>query len=87
MDKTMDSTDRYISVSTFSDMIKLSMERLFPGTIYLKGEISGFRPSSTGHWYLTIKDDEAVISAVIFKGTHSSILDDFNKSGIKIVKN
>ncbi len=82
----MDSTDRYISVSTFSDMIKLSMERLFPGTIYLKGEISGFRPSSTGHWYLTIKDDEAVISAVVFKGTHSSILDDFNKSGIKNIK-
>jgi exodeoxyribonuclease VII large subunit len=31
------------------------------------GEISNFRPSSTGHLYFSLKDEEAVLSVVMFK--------------------
>ena len=33
----------------------------------MEGEISGFKPSSTGHWYFSLKDEDAVISAVIWR--------------------
>ena len=34
----------------------------------IQGEISNFRPSSTGHWYFSLKDAEAVLSIVMFRG-------------------
>ncbi len=33
----------------------------------IEGEISNFRPSAAGHWYFTLKDEHAQISAVMFK--------------------
>jgi len=35
----------------------------------VEGELSNCRRSPSGHWYLTLKDDEAEISAVIWKST------------------
>ena len=49
----------------------------------MKGEISNFRPSSTGHIYFTLKDEHASISAVLFKGKSRYL--SFNpKDGMKI---
>ncbi|MCF7925604.1 MAG: exodeoxyribonuclease VII large subunit [Candidatus Izimaplasma sp.] len=39
--------------------------------IYLKGEISNFKHHSRGHFYFTLKDDKAQISAIMF-ASHSS---------------
>ena len=33
----------------------------------LEGEISGFKPSSSGHFYFSLKDEKSKISAVMFK--------------------
>jgi exodeoxyribonuclease VII large subunit len=41
--------------------------------ITIEGEISNFRPSSTGHYYFSLKDNEAVISVVMFKSRLSFI--------------
>lgn len=55
-----------LSVGDLTTLIKQTIEGAFYG-LTVEGEISNFRPSSTGHWYFTLKDDKAAISAVMFK--------------------
>ncbi len=56
----------YLSVSEFTDQIKQLLENAFP-PVAVEGEISNYRPSSSGHIYFSLKDDKAVIQAVLFK--------------------
>lgn len=34
--------------------------------LWVEGEISNFTPSASGHWYFTLKDEQAQISCVLF---------------------
>jgi len=43
------------------------------GNIWLKGEISNFKPHTSGHMYLTLKDEGSVLQAVMFKSAASSL--------------
>lgn len=45
----------------------------FLGDIWLRGEISNFKPHISGHLYLTLKDEQSVIKAVMFKGDTFSL--------------
>ena len=47
-------------------MIRMSLEGSFR-SVRLEGELSNFKPSSTGHLYFTLKDAGAAISGVMFK--------------------
>ncbi|MBU0678221.1 MAG: exodeoxyribonuclease VII large subunit [Verrucomicrobia bacterium] len=38
------------------------------GDVWIEGEISNFRPAPSGHWYFTLKDADAQISAAMFRG-------------------
>ncbi len=60
------------SVSEVSQAIKRTVEDHF-GLIKLRGEISGFKLHSSGHAYFTLKDDEAVIDAVCWRGNVSRL--------------
>jgi exodeoxyribonuclease VII large subunit len=60
-------TERIYTVSEITQLIKATLEDGFP-RITVQGEISNFRPSSTGHWYFSLKDAEAVLSLVMFRG-------------------
>ena len=60
------------SVSQITELIKTVIENNF-SSVTIEGEISNFRPSSTGHWYFTLKDSNAAISAVMFKGKSRSL--------------
>lgn len=55
------------TVSELSGSIKRMVEDHF-GVIQLRGEISGYRPASSGHVYFRLKDDNAVIDAVCWRG-------------------
>lgn len=55
-----------LSVSDITDLIKQTLEQSFYG-LTVEGEISNFRPASSGHWYFTLKDDNSSISCVMFK--------------------
>lgn len=57
-----------LSVSALTALIKKTLEEGFYG-LTVHGEISNFRPSSTGHWFFTLKDESASISAVMFKAS------------------
>ena len=41
--------------------------------IWLKGEISNFKAHSSGHLYFTLKDENSVLRAVMFRGSASSL--------------
>ena len=55
------------SVSQITELIKEILETSFR-TITIEGEISNWRPSAAGHIYFTLKDNNAQIKAVIFRG-------------------
>ncbi|MGN0855257.1 MAG: exodeoxyribonuclease VII large subunit [Kiritimatiellia bacterium] len=54
-------------VSELTRHLRNLLEEQFP-LIDLTGEVSGFKPYPSGHVYFTLKDSEAQISAVMFKG-------------------
>jgi exodeoxyribonuclease VII large subunit len=60
------------SVNELNRAIKDQLEGEFP-MIWIKGEISNFKPHSSGHFYFSLKDDKAQISAVMFKGFNRNV--------------
>ncbi|MBU1794422.1 MAG: exodeoxyribonuclease VII large subunit, partial [Alphaproteobacteria bacterium] len=56
-----------LSVSELSGMLKRTVEDRF-GHVRLRGEISGFKRAASGHLYLALKDDNAVLDGVMWKG-------------------
>ncbi|NBX02858.1 MAG: exodeoxyribonuclease VII large subunit [Alphaproteobacteria bacterium] len=56
------------SISEVSQSLKRMVEDHF-GQIRLRGEISGWKVASSGHVYFRLKDDNAVIDAICWKGT------------------
>lgn len=56
------------TVSQLTQYIKDTIEGNFP-FVSLEGEISNYRPSSSGHVYFYLKDDKSIINAVMFKST------------------
>ena len=64
-----------LTVTELTTLIKKTLEEGFYG-LSVTGEISNFRPSSTGHWFFTLKDEACSISAVMFKSATWKV--DFN---------
>ena len=60
------------SVSELSIAIKRVVEDQFP-YVRVRGEISGLRAYPSGHVYLTLKDENANLSAVCWKGVAASL--------------
>ncbi len=60
------------SVSELSSALKQSIEDQF-GNVRLRGEISGLKVPASGHAYLALKDDKAVIDGVMWKGTRARL--------------
>jgi exodeoxyribonuclease VII large subunit len=58
---------RIFSVSELTAKIKRLLEDQFP-MVWLSGEISNLRVPSSGHAYFTLKDPQAQIAAVMFRG-------------------
>jgi exodeoxyribonuclease VII large subunit len=56
------------TVSDLSQALKRTVEGAFP-LVRLKGEVSGFKRAGSGHCYLCLKDEEAMIDAVCWRGT------------------
>lgn len=54
------------SVGEMTELIKRTLELSFH-SLTVEGEISNFRPASSGHWYFQLNDNEASLQAVMFK--------------------
>ncbi len=57
-----------LSVTELTTLIKRTLEEGFYG-LRVSGEISNFRPASSGHWFFTLKDSTSALSAIMFKGS------------------
>jgi len=90
--------NRIYKVSELTKLIRLELESSFP-FVWVEGEISNLRQPSSGHFYFTLKDDEAgedaQLKAVLFKSDafriqtenkRNSLLPKFElKNGIKVI--
>ena len=64
--------DNVYTVSQLTGLIKTMLEGTFP-CVQIKGEISNFRPNTSGHLYFVLKDNDAQISAVMFRGRAAAL--------------
>ena len=67
VDKAAPNIHEY-SVSELSSALKRSVEDAF-GRVRVRGEISGFLRARSGHLYMDLKDENAVLNGVCWKGT------------------
>jgi len=72
-----------LSVSELTQQIKTKLETNF-SHVRLKGELSNCKRHSSGHIYLTLKDEGAQIPAVVWKTTASRLMVDI-KDGITVI--
>jgi exodeoxyribonuclease VII large subunit len=61
-----------LSVSELAGALKRTVEDRF-GFVRVRGEISGLKVATSGHVYLALKDDAAVLDSVMWKGTASTL--------------
>ncbi len=57
---------RIFRVGELTRAIRLLLEEGFP-FLWVEGEISNFKASASGHFYFTLKDEEASLRAVLFR--------------------
>ena len=66
--------DKYLTVTALTRYLKYKIESDNNlRTVYLKGEISNFKAHSTGHFYFSIKDENSIIKAIMFKSNASKL--------------
>lgn len=61
-----------LSVSALLRSVRETLERRFPPA-WIAGEISNFRPASSGHWYFTLKDEAAQVDCVMFRSRAAAL--------------
>ena len=66
---------KYLTVTALTKYIKYKFDKdTHLKNVFLKGEISNFKHHSRGHFYFTLKDDKAQISAIMFASNSSKIV-------------
>lgn len=74
-----------LTVSELTQEIKISLEGKF-SQVSVVGEISGFKPHVSGHWYFNLKDANAVIACTMWKGYNNYVF--FTpQDGMKVIVN
>ncbi len=60
------------SVSELSQALRVTVESNFQ-YVQVRGEISGYKAAASGHAYFSLKDENAVLDAICWKNTKSSL--------------
>jgi exodeoxyribonuclease VII large subunit len=66
------SEPRIYTVSELTRCVKSTLEDSF-GSVWVEGELSNVRRPASGHVYFTIKDENAQIRAVLFRGAQRGV--------------
>ena len=78
-----DHNPNVLTVSQLTGLIKENLETAFP-RVWVAGEISNFTRAASGHLYLTLKDEGAAISGVMWRGKAARVR--FNvENGMEVV--
>ena len=73
IEEISDNPERQVyTVTEITRAIKFSFETEFP-QVWIEGEISNLRIPSSGHMYLTIKDEKSQIKVVMFRSGKSKL--------------
>ncbi|WMY08922.1 exodeoxyribonuclease VII large subunit [Paraburkholderia phenoliruptrix] len=64
---TMPGGEVVVPVSALNRAIGSMLERSFP-LVWVAGEVSNFTRAASGHWYFSIKDAQAQMRCVMFRG-------------------
>ena len=62
----------FFRISQINRKIAETLESAF-SSIWLKGELSNFIAHSSGHWYFSLKEEEAQIKGVMFRGSNQKL--------------
>jgi exodeoxyribonuclease VII large subunit len=65
-DNDVDLRASSVTVSQLNQAVRHMLETKFE-SLWVRGELSSFTSASSGHWYFTIKDDQASVRAVMFR--------------------
>ena len=76
-------SDKVYSVSQLNHQIRRLLEGEYP-LLWVEGEVSNFKHHSSGHIYMTLKDEKSQISAVFFSRYNQSLRFRM-KDGLKVV--
>lgn len=68
----MVNSARPLSVSELNRQVRHLLETRY-GNVCVEGEISNFKASQAGHWYFTLKDNQAEVSCAIFRGQNQRL--------------
>jgi len=70
---TIDNNQRQIfSVSELNRSVRQLLEMNLP-LLWVEGEISNFARPGSGHWYLTLKDEQAQVRCAMFRNTNQRV--------------
>jgi exodeoxyribonuclease VII large subunit len=72
-----------LSITEINELIKGQLESRF-SEIVISGEVSNFKPHPSGHFYFSLKDEKAALSAVMFRGDNSK-LKFIPQDGMKVI--
>lgn len=66
------NNEKAFSVHELNVFIRQLLENQL-GTVWVRGELSNFKPHTSGHFYFSLKDSQAQISGVMFRGFNSKL--------------
>lgn len=66
------SENQVLTVEQLNTKIRSVIEGQI-GVVWLRAEISNFKPHTSGHFYFSLKDSKSQISAVMFRGFNSKL--------------
>ena len=70
MSEQVKQAENVLTVSALSARLTQAITEFFPQTVTLDAEISNFKTYPSGHWYFSLTDGDASLSAVMFKGAN-----------------
>ncbi|QDD12867.1 exodeoxyribonuclease VII large subunit [Candidatus Methylopumilus rimovensis] len=82
MNSSKPNEAKVFSVKEINRLVRELLEQSFP-SFWISGEISNFISASSGHWYFSLKDDEAQVRCTMFKNKNMAA-DWTPKNGEKI---
>ena len=77
--------DKYLTVTALTKYLKYKFDSdAHLRKVFLKVDISNFKPHTTGHFYFSIKDENSKINAIMFS-THAKKLNFMPSEGMKVL--
>lgn len=70
MSEQVSRSENALTVSMLATLLTQALTEFFPQSVILDAEISNFKTYPSGHWYFSLTDGDASLSAVMFKGAN-----------------